>query len=148
MLRRHSSCSIVVAATLLIVGCTSTDRSVADWKSKVKQVRVGMSRAEVRRLLPRHPHSARTVIGTGAAQSETYRLDALWSVTVVYDYTGIPRDSSGKALSPSHDSLKNKVLAIPTLTRANESQPIELDRIEVIPHTKRSPATGADNSRR
>ena len=146
MNRIHSSSWVGVISTLLVVGCTPTDQSTATWQSKINQVRVGMTRSEVERLLPQHPSSPLTRTVTGSTQGETYWVDPLWKVAVVYDYTGIPRDSSGKALS--HESPGNKVLAIPTLTREDMPEPIKIDSIKVIENTEPGAAADADKRRR
>jgi hypothetical protein len=97
-------------------------------QQRINRVDLGMSRREVEILLPCHPLSPQVTIAQGGAQVTTFWLDRFWKVSHSYDYTGIPRDDEGKALSPV--SSKNKLLAIPKLIRDDMPLPVKTDRIE------------------
>jgi hypothetical protein len=114
-----------------IVGCKSAPGTrVYRWQNKAAQVTVGMTRAEVEKLLPPHPQSPVTTTGTGSGQGVTYWVDANWVVTVAYDYTGVLRDEKGAALDTY--SSENRVLMAPVLSRRMMPPVIEVTTIETI----------------
>ena len=94
------------------VSCSRTppqsgiDSDAAFWQTRASQVHEGMRRVDVERLLP--PRSGIDQDGMGGSHSLLYALDSHWMVCICYDHTGVPRDSSGRALSP--DSPENRVL--------------------------------------
>ena len=118
----------------LLAGCIATafcmsfaDQAVTQadapkreyWEARVKQVRVGMTRGEVERLLPPYSpgkgetwnyiYTGRTTIGTGGAQGNTYYVAPGWHVSACYDYAGIPRDANGTALPESTRHADNRL---------------------------------------
>lgn len=103
------------ALCMLVLGCSSTTTSNqgAHWQHHANQVTVGMTRSQVEKLLPALPQSPHMTFKGGGSQGEVYWLDTNWLVRVTYDYTGIPRDSRGQAVSTK--SPQNKLLAPPTL---------------------------------
>lgn len=112
-----TSRDILVLAVLcmLVLGCNSTTTSNQGdhWQHQANQVTVGMTRSQVEKLLPPLPQSPHMTLEGGGSQGESYWLDTNWLVRVTFDYTGIPRDSRGKAVSTK--SPQNKLLAPPTL---------------------------------
>lgn len=122
-----------IALTLLCAaafGCISRLAANGnEWPSQVAKVKIGMPRLEVERLLPPHPKSPRMTLVQGGSQSVTYWVDANWSVSIAFDYTGIPRDEKGKALDTY--SPQNKVLTAPVLTR-KKMPVVEVKSIETI----------------
>jgi hypothetical protein len=83
----------------------------------------------VEKLLPPHPRSPRTLLGSGGSQGIQYWVDENWQVTCVYDYTGVPRDENGNSLE--RYSPANKLLTMPRLTRKSMPPPIEVMSFEV-----------------
>ena len=90
------------------------------WEQRAKEVKIGMRRAEVERLLP--SYSRPTVPGedfrrfstltggTGGGQGVRYHVSEDVEVIVSYDYTGVPRgDATGTAIDCS--SPENRVTA-------------------------------------
>ena len=124
----------------------SLSRNADYWQQMADQVTVGMSRAEVEQLFPPQPMSSGLTIIQGGSQITTYWVDPFWKVSVSYDYTGVPRNNSGKALS--HESPENKVLAIPIIIREDMPKPIKLDSIKVIENTEQTHAADVDEPRR
>lgn len=137
----------------LLAGCIATafcmsfaDQAVAQadapkseyWEARVKQVRVGMTRGEVERLLPPYSpskgetwnsiYTGRTTIGTGGAQGNAYYVAPGWHVSACYDYAGIPRDAHGTALPGSTVHPTNRLLSPVTLKwHSYERQPTRVD---------------------
>jgi len=61
------------------------DAGEARWMEKVKQVKPGMAKAEVQRILPPFPESPENSgSGTGDSHNTSHRLDPHWIVTVQY----------------------------------------------------------------
>lgn len=84
------------------------------WLQKVTQVRRGMSRSQVEKILPPHPkYSLQSKSMMGSGQNITYQLDMHWRVSIWYDYTGAAEDENG-TLSGG-DSPQNKVMRLPVL---------------------------------
>ncbi|HLK57931.1 MAG TPA: hypothetical protein VKU00_15295 [Chthonomonadaceae bacterium] len=83
------------------------------WGEKIAQVKPGMRRSEVEKLLPRSRSMVYETFIQGGSQVVAYWLDPHWKVRIAYDYTGIPRNAEGKALS--YESADNRVLNTPTL---------------------------------
>ena len=75
------------------------------WMEKINQVRVGMSRAEVERLLPPHADSPWNTIKQGGSQLTTYWLTPSWRINIAYDYTGVRRDGSASGYHHSPRTL-------------------------------------------
>ena len=117
----------ILIAVVLAAGCAAL-RTQDRWSAQVARVEIGMTRAEVTNLLPRHVQSPRTVIGTGSGQAESFWVDYKWKITIRYDYTGVPRDDEGMALSS--ESAENRVTSTPVLTREAMPPPIQVESIE------------------
>ncbi len=101
----------------------------AVWKDKAAQVKVGMSRSEVEKLLP-SSHSRWFIIdGGGGYQSWTYSLDEHWKVRIVYDYTGWLNKKDKWHGDRDGYSLMNKVLVVPMLWKHDE-----MPALSVGPH--------------
>jgi hypothetical protein len=99
-----------------VLGCTSPLIESGDhWRGQVAKVTIGMPRAEVEKILPPYPRSPVTTGGTGGSQSVAYWVGQDWCVSIAYDYTGVPRDDKGMALS--RQSPENRVLTMPVLSR-------------------------------
>jgi len=111
-----ASLTILAILCTSVLGCSSLLVEGRDyWSGQVAKVRIGMPRAEVEKLLPPHPKSPVTAGGTGGSQSVAYWVDEDWCVSIAYDYTGVPRDDKGMALSLQ--SPQNRVLTAPVLSR-------------------------------
>lgn len=117
----------ILIVAILAVGC-ATPHTRDKWRTKAERVQIGMTRAEVSTLLPRHVQSPRIVTGTGSSQSEVFWVDPEWKVTVAYDYTGVQRNEEGTALSD--ESAANRVVSTPLVTREDMPPPIEVETIE------------------
>ena len=123
---------VVALAALALSGCqTQSEAQLKVWTERVNQITVGMRRAEVERILPPYvapksnPELARYgywIEGTisGGAKGIQYYVSPGYKVTVFYDYTGIPRDATGRALST--DSPDSRVI-----------QPVELSYQPIPP---------------
>jgi len=129
MMKILSAATCLSAISLgLGLGCASTDGRRSEWQTRIEQIHVGMKRGDVERILPPCCWSPHHSIFSGGAQGVTYWVDPHWKVSILYDYTGIPRDSSGQALS--HESAENKVLTVPTLLRQDMPKPLKDVKIE------------------
>lgn len=92
----------------------------AFWEARFNQVRIGMRRAEVERLLPLYvappneaetsPYNIYSVNMAGGGQSILYYVSPGWQVTIFHDYTGVPRDAAGNATDPK--SPENRVIEL------------------------------------
>ena len=113
----------------MAVGCKSeqVDNSIT-WSSKVADISVGMKRSDVERILP--SGCGGLMIGSGGSQTEIYFVDETWQISVGYDYTGIPRDENGKALSST--SPDNRVLTAPVLSKRTNGHGLESKQIKSI----------------
>jgi hypothetical protein len=95
------------------------------WTTRVDLIHVGMRREEVERILtsPAAGYFAgyvRATTITGSSQGIIYYVaPGLW-VTVFYDYTGVPRDSTGRSLA--HESPENRVIAPPKLEQRSANE--------------------------
>lgn len=103
------------------------------WRTQAAKVVIGMSRAEVETLLPKHPESVIVFNGAGSQQSVSYWVDENWRVSIAFDYSGVPRHKKGNAFDPYYSS-ENKVLAAPTLTRGKMPVLKEALSIKTIEH--------------
>jgi len=110
--------AIACVIALLQCGCaTSHDAKLAFWTARAQQIDVGMTRADVERILPHYvPKRSKDFhysLGggpfTGSQQTMAYYVAAGYLVIVSYDYTGAPRDAVGNATS--HTSPDNRVIA-------------------------------------
>ena len=125
-----ASVALIAPLCILTFGCKSPVAVNGDyWQSKASQIAVGMTRAEVEKLLPRHPRSPMTTVVTGGSQSVRYWVDENWSVNIAYDYTGVPRDARGTALDVT--SPHNKVLTVAAL-KQSKMPAIEVKSIGTI----------------
>jgi hypothetical protein len=108
------------------------------WKARSKQVRVGMTRREVERLLPPYSlnpdelwneiYAGGGTFGSGGSQVNLYYVAPGWQVTACYDYTGIPRDAAGTALPGRLEHADNRLLTpIKLEWRPLERQPTHVD---------------------
>ena len=102
------------SSPLATLSATELERQLTEC---VNRIQVGMRRQQVEQILPRDGTSgyASTASISGGAQGVTYLVAAGYTVTVFYDYTGVPRDASGRALTTS--SPDNRVLDKPKLRR-------------------------------
>jgi hypothetical protein len=89
------------------------------WEGRIANVKLGMTRAEVEKLLPPYqsppfPHpdalyGGQTTLGTGGCQVNSYYVSPGWEVSVCYDYAGIPRDDQGRAKGHETRFPENRV---------------------------------------
>jgi len=98
------------------------------WPKQADKVKLGMSRAEVEQLLPRHEDSPVyirfTYTKTDQHQKVTYWLDEYTKVTIRYDYTDTEPFLSGgmatvfdaSAAMPKGAHPNNKVVQLPELS--------------------------------
>ena len=101
-----------------VFACGCVSRVAADganWRNQAEKVTMDMPRSEVEKWLPPHPSSPHTTSKSGSSQYVMYWVDENWHVAILYDYTGIPRDEKGMALSLV--SPENKVKSKPVLSR-------------------------------
>jgi hypothetical protein len=120
------------------MACSTNRLSKAEyWQDRAAKVTAGMSRAEVEKLLPPHTYSPKTTLRSGSAQCNKYWLDEDWSVSILYDYTGIPRDADGNAMATR--SPHNKILSIPVLSKEEMPTRIKPIRIKTIQTSKQTP---------
>jgi len=103
---------IILSFAGLAVGFAQPVQDLKYWQERAAQVQVGMRREEVERILPLYippggGYGAATTI-TGGAQGVTYNIAPGYRVILFYDYTGIPRDATGKALQ--YQSPDNRLL--------------------------------------
>lgn len=137
--------SFLLLANLSAIEPDPSER--AKWEAQIKQVHVGMRRAEVERLLPPYrapnsdgtefallPYSGLTAGIQGGSQSIQYYVSTGWLVGIAYDYTGIPRDAAGTATK--YESPDNRVLAPATLTYRIEIQRLAFDKKTLPPSIK------------
>ena len=110
-----------MAILLLTVFSAFASESEESLKLQLQQVKIGMTRAKVEKIVHRQKFSPGSAIISGGAQFETYWIDPHWKISIGYDYTGIPRDKEGKALD--HVSLENKVVSTPQLIREDMPNP-------------------------
>lgn len=120
----------LLAVSGLTAGFAQPVQDLTFWMERVAQVRTGMRREEVERILPPYippggGYGAGTTIN-GGAQGVTYDIAPGYTVIIFYDYTGIPRDATGRALQ--YQSPDNRVLAPVKLrpTRASELRQVLL----------------------
>jgi len=102
------------------------DQDHIDWEARAREVRVGMRRADVERLLPaywRPPEDGEDsrrfmliTMGTGGGQGVRYHVSENVEASVSYDYTGVPRDANGTATN--HSSPENRVTAPVQIVRS------------------------------
>ncbi len=111
-----------LAILLLTVISAFSSESEESLKLQLQQVKIGMTRAEVEKIVQRQKSSPLSAIGTGGARFETFWIDPHWKISIGYDYTGIPRDKEGKARD--HVSLENKVVSTPQLIREDMPSPL------------------------
>jgi hypothetical protein len=125
----HNTILLIVLLCTMSIGCKSkqVDSSMA-LRSKVAKISVGMKRSDVERILP--SYSGGIGIGSGGSQTEIYFVDETWQVSVGYDYTGVPRDENGKALSSM--SPDNRVLTAPVLSKRTNGHGLESKQIKSI----------------
>ncbi|HYC71425.1 MAG TPA: hypothetical protein VEB66_09480 [Opitutaceae bacterium] len=89
-----------------------TQKTLQLWTERVNQVRVGMRREEVERILPRaRTEYTESTTLSGGAQGVQYYVAPGIKVTIFYDYTGTPRGSLSAVRSPD-----NRVIQAPVLT--------------------------------
>jgi hypothetical protein len=131
----------IVALLLAAAGAVSAaEKGAIDWPARAATVKVGMSRAEVEKILPRwgSPDLSATVLvvnGSGITRYETYFVALYWRVRVDYDFTGskepvisVGRLQIGEAaqLVNSQNRLRAPVkvekLAEPIWTGLNENE--------------------------
>jgi hypothetical protein len=133
----------ILAAYLLVFGlgvsavsmARADDGELRHWKKLAAQIRLGTNRAEVERILPVYhgaadsfslehlsPFPVVTSI-SGSGQGVSYHLSEHVVAVFEYDYTGIPRDASGKAVSLS--SLLNRLASPVQITSDSETNPIK-----------------------
>lgn len=118
-------------ALLLFGGChlpsatvPARDATLAHWTGRANQVRLGMRREEVERLLPPYvftpgksepgPWGYASSTISGGAQAVSYYVAPRFRVTIFYDYTGAERDAG--IVSTRHASPDNRVVQLPTVT--------------------------------
>lgn len=106
----------------------ATEEGPADervmWEARLKKVQVGMTRAEVEKLLPKYvappaptpesgllliPYSMSATTKTGGSQSIRYYVSPGWCVSVSYDYAGVTVENSKGG--GGYERPENKVLA-------------------------------------
>ena len=108
----------ILLAIIVAVACGCISRVAADgviWRNQAEKVTMDMPRSEVEKWLPPHPSSLHATSKSGGSQYVMYWVDENWHVAILYDYTGIPRDEKGMALSLV--SPENKVKSKPVLSR-------------------------------
>jgi hypothetical protein len=128
---------ITFAAIALLVGCANNPSarslkpslpqiSDEELQQVVKRIQVGMRRAEAEEILSSLRSSrlrnaaiyhGDETFGSGGAQVVGYVVDKDRVVMIQFDYTDVPRDSSGKATS--YYSPENKVTAPATVKKNN-----------------------------
>ncbi len=113
---------IIITILMLVTFSMAGDRSEEALRLRLNQVKIGMTRAQVNKIIPKYKGSPKSVIINGSAQFETYWIDQRWKVSIWFDYTGVTRDKSGKALE--HENLRNKLLSKPQLIREDMPAPI------------------------
>jgi hypothetical protein len=112
---------IIITILMLAAVVMGGDLSGEALRLRLDQVQVGMTRAQVNKIIPKYKGSPKGTIINGGAQFETYWIDQRWKVTIGFDYTGVTRDKSGKALE--RVNLGNKLISKPQLIREDMPAP-------------------------
>ena len=103
----------------------SKDGGETYWTEKVNQVKPGMTRAQVLKILPHFPEApGASNMGSGQRNWDHYRLDYHWDVSVVYD------NGEGRK-----GDREDKVSRVPTLTRRALRIHVELPKKYTGPWT-------------
>jgi len=104
---------IFLVVSGLTTGFAQPVQDLKFWTDRVAHVHAGMRREDVERILPPYIPSGggygATSTISGGAQGVTYDIAPGYTVIVFYDYTGVPRDVTGKALQ--YQSPDNRLLA-------------------------------------
>jgi len=80
------------------------------WKDRISYVKIGMSRKDVYKILPRYSESTSfSDMHHGAYETISYWLDLKWMVTLNFDHTGDTPKSKG--------NYTNKLIELPELIR-------------------------------
>lgn len=105
---------ICIGLALALAGCESSRIAEAategQWAERVSRIQIGMRRQEVESILqvPQATSYQSSTTKTGSAQGVVYFVAPGYTVTVFYDYSGVPRDANGNALSTN--SPDNRVI--------------------------------------
>lgn len=92
-----------------------------------------MRRNEVERILPPLLIGTRSGTSMGWYQSDQYFVAPHFSVLIVYDHSGSPRDSE-KVVSQNLSSPENRVIEVPELIyHSSEVKPISVISVESSP---------------
>lgn len=107
---------LTLVAICLAQSCVSPgDAGMGKWEDRIAQVRVGMERGEVERLLPLFaPHGE---AGTGGSKCISYWVDEHWMVGVQYDHHMTLEERNARQPDAGTYSLHNRVVSAPVLTR-------------------------------
>jgi len=103
MKRASLSLAVVFA---VVCGCVSRTPVTADhWPSRAAQVKVGMTRAEVEKLLPPFPGSPRPRMSGGGSETMHYWVDTNLAVRLTF------------GTNPSHTNSFGRLLFKPVLSQ-------------------------------
>jgi len=123
---RYPVASLLLYVCVLLPSCESKPVFASPWHRKAKSISPGAKRSDVEALLPPSGASSCKTI-QGGSRGLSYWVDPLWKVVVFYDYTGVPRDEEGRALST--DSPDNRLLAPIRLYREDMPEPIQIQDV-------------------
>lgn len=124
-------CAICVLICLRVPAQTPTAVPSADnrsqhalynpWQRTLAPLKIGTTRTVAEKMLALA--HARLLFSDrwGSGQSDTYRMDRHWTVTVCYNYTGVKYDKTGTWSETRFP--QNKVMSLPDFVQDDEKRP-------------------------